>query len=45
LTNLVSKCGIDCGACPWGPYSRNEMTNEKFETMKANAKNSKVHAN
>ena len=38
MSNLVSKCGIDCGACPWGPYPRKDMTAEEFEQFKNNAK-------
>jgi len=22
VANLVAKCGLACGACPWGPYPR-----------------------
>jgi len=38
VSNLVSKCGIDCGACPWGPYPRKGMTAEEFEQYRQNAK-------
>jgi len=38
LSNLVSRCGIDCGACPWGPYSRKGMTAEDFEQYRNEAK-------
>jgi hypothetical protein len=38
VPNLVSKCGIDCGACPWGPYPRKGMTAEDFERYRNNAK-------
>ena len=38
MSNLVSKCGIDCGACPWGPYPRKDMTAEEFEQYRSNAK-------
>ena len=38
LTNLVSNCGIDCGACPWGPYSRKDMTTEEFENYRNKCK-------
>jgi hypothetical protein len=34
----VAKCGIDCGACPWGPYPRKGMTAEEFERYRSNAK-------
>ena len=39
MPNLVSKCGINCGACPWGPYPRKGMTTEEFEQYRNNAKN------
>jgi len=38
VSNLVAKCGIDCGACPWGPYPRKDMTTEDFEQYRNNAK-------
>ena len=38
MSNLVSKCGIDCGACPWGPYPRKSMTAEEFEKYRNEAK-------
>lgn len=38
MTNLVSKCGIDCGACPWGPYPRKDMTAEEFEQYRNKGK-------
>jgi hypothetical protein len=38
MTNLVSKCGIDCGACPWGPYPRKDMTADEFEQYRNNGK-------
>ena len=38
MVNLVSKCGIDCSACPWGPYPRKGMTAEDFERYRNNAK-------
>ena len=38
MTNLVSKCGIDCGACPWGPYPRKDMTAEEFEQYRNHGK-------
>jgi hypothetical protein len=38
MSNLVAKCGIDCGACPWGPYPRKGMTAEDFERHRNNAK-------
>ena len=38
MSNLVSKCGIDCGACPWGPYPRKGMSAEDFEGYRNEAK-------
>ena len=38
MPNLVSKCGIDCGACPWGPYPRKDISAEEFEQYKQQAK-------
>lgn len=34
----MAKCGIDCGACPWGPYPRKGFTAEEFERYRSNAK-------
>ena len=31
MFKLIAKCGIDCSACPWGPYPRKGMTTEEFE--------------
>ena len=39
MSNLVSKCGINCGACPWGPYPRKGMSAEDFEQYRNEAKN------
>jgi hypothetical protein len=38
VSKLISKCGIDCGACPWGPFPRKAMTAEEFEQYRNNAK-------
>ena len=38
MSNLVSKCGIDCGVCPWGPYPRKDMTAEEFEQYRKKCK-------
>ena len=38
MSNLISKCGINCGACPWGPFPRKGMTPEEFEQFRNNAK-------
>jgi hypothetical protein len=38
MTNLVSKCGIDCGACPWGPYPRKDMDAKEFEQYRNKGK-------
>ena len=38
MTNLVSKCGIDCGVCPWGPYPRKNITPEQFEQLRNKGK-------
>ena len=38
MQNFISKCGIDCGTCPWGPYPRKSMNLEYFEQYKNNAK-------
>ncbi len=38
MSKHVSKCGIDCGACPWGPYPRKGMASEDFERYRRNAK-------
>ncbi|PVX27371.1 MAG: hypothetical protein CW716_02655 [Candidatus Bathyarchaeum sp.] len=35
---VVSKCGIDCGLCPWGPYPREGMSDEDFERFRRRAK-------
>jgi len=39
MTDLVSKCGLDCGACPWGPYPRKAMTAKEFEQYRNKGKN------
>ena len=38
MTNLISKCGIDCGVCPWGPFPRKDMTAEEFERYRKKGK-------
>ena len=38
VAKLVAKCGIDCGACPWGPYPRKSMTAQEFERYRNYAK-------
>ena len=38
MKKFTSKCGIDCGACPWGPFPRKDMTTEEFEQYKNNGK-------
>ena len=38
MSNLVSKCGIDCVTCPWGPYPRKDMTAEEFQKFRNDAK-------
>ncbi|MDQ1279080.1 MAG: hypothetical protein QG670_340 [Thermoproteota archaeon] len=38
MLNLVSKCGIACSTCPWGPYPRNTMTAKDFDQYRNNAK-------
>ena len=38
MSKLVSKCGMDCGTCPLGPYPRQNMTAEEFEQYRKGAK-------
>lgn len=38
MSRSVAKCGIDCGACPWGPYPRRGMTTEEFNHYRNKAK-------
>ncbi len=38
MSGIVSKCGINCIACPWGPYPRKEMTAQEFEEFRNRAK-------
>ena len=38
MPELVAKCGINCGACPWGPYPRKGMAAEEFDRYRNNAK-------
>jgi hypothetical protein len=38
MAKLVSKCGMDCYACPWGPYPRKSMTAPEFERHRNDAK-------
>jgi hypothetical protein len=34
----LSKCGMDCGGCPWGPFVRKNMTGAEFGKFKTRAK-------
>ena len=38
LKQRVSKCGLDCSNCPWGPYPRNGMTVEEFQQYRDRSK-------
>lgn len=38
MVELVSNCGLDCHACPWGPYPRKNMTAPEFEEYRNKAK-------
>lgn len=38
MPDIVSKCGIDCGTCPWGPFPRRKMSSMEFEEYKNKAK-------
>lgn len=38
MSNSVSKCGINCAACPWGPNPRKSMNPHEFELYRENAK-------
>ena len=38
MADFVSKCGMDCGSCPWGPYPRKNMTTDEFAEFKNEAK-------
>ena len=38
MSKLIAKCGIDCGACPWGFNSRKDLTAEEFERFRNKAK-------
>lgn len=38
MSNLIAKCGMDCGTCPLGPCARQNMTDEEFEQYKKRAK-------
>ena len=38
MSKLISKCGMDCETCPWGPYPRKHMTTKEFERYKKRAK-------
>lgn len=38
MSKLTSKCGMDCGTCPWGPYPRRDITAKEFEQYKKRAK-------
>ena len=38
MSKLTSKCGMDCGTCPWGPYPRQDMTAEEFGQYKKRVK-------
>lgn len=34
----ISKCGMDCGVCPWGPNPRKNMTAQEFDKYRTKAK-------
>lgn len=34
----ISKCGMDCGVCPWGPNPRKNMTAQEFDKYRSRAK-------
>ncbi len=34
----ISKCGMDCGVCPWGPNPRKNMTAQEFDEYRSKAK-------
>jgi len=38
LSELIAKCGINCGTCPWGPYPRKSLSAEDFEKYRKNVK-------
>lgn len=38
VSKLLSKCGINCEMCPWGPYPRQDMTAEEYKEYKRMAK-------
>ena len=38
MAKTISKCGLDCGTCPWGPYPRKRMTPQEFELYRNRAK-------
>ena len=38
MSRLLSKCGMDCRICPWGPHPRRDMAAEEFEQYKKKAK-------
>jgi hypothetical protein len=38
MPDIISKCGIDCGTCPWGPFPRRNMSSTEFEEYKNKAK-------
>ncbi len=38
MKELISKCGFNCGGCPWGPHARENMADEEFEQFRKRAK-------
>lgn len=38
MMDNVSKCGLNCAVCPWGPNARKGMTAEGFEGFRNRAK-------
>lgn len=38
MSTCVSKCGIDCGGCPWGPDPRKAMSGDEFDEFRHHAK-------
>jgi len=38
MSDVYSKCGMNCGVCPWGPYAREKMTDDEFVEFRKRAK-------
>ncbi|MHA2314156.1 MAG: hypothetical protein ACXACF_02555 [Candidatus Hermodarchaeia archaeon] len=38
MVEVVSKCGMNCGGCPWSPITRKDLAPEDFPAFAKRAK-------